>query len=281
MQDPLSDRQIRERVIKLVQVACQSLPKNPMIADIETKFALKVCDELLPPDKDGAYVEQESKIIISNRMTSKERRQFTLYHELVHYLIRLDDDLYSYLHDAYSDSDDFDRTIETLCNIGAAELILPREGVRDLIEKKGFSLGLLAELCELGLVSGPAALIQLVECAPNKCYGVVCEYGPLLSTMEADQLAFVDQEQTNALYIIYATWSPTVQYPIARFTRIAKDHLLFAAVSSQGIVKGRARIPFRSGTNWQVSCEARLFRGNIYGLFHVTAPPSTQQPRLF
>lgn len=281
MQEHLSDRQLRERVIKLVQDACHMWPKNPTIADIESKFMLKVREGILPIDKDGVYVEQDAKIIINNRITSRERRQFTLYHELIHHLIRLDDDLYSYLHDAYSDSDNFDRTLEIICNIGAAELILPREEVRNLIEEKGFSLGLLPELCNSNPVSGPAALIQLVECAPNKCYGIVCENGPLSSSIGSDQLAFVDRQHTDALYIIYATWSPTVQYPVARFTRIAKDHLLSTALSSQDIIKGHARIPFRSSTNWQVPCEVCSFRSNIYGLFHVTAAPSAQQPRLF
>jgi len=281
VQNHLSDRQIRERVIMLVQGACHGLPKNPAISDIESHFGLHVRHESLPVDKDGAYIEADSKIIVNNRIKSKERRQFTLYHELVHYLIRLDDDLYSYLHDAYSDSDDFDRTIETLCNIGAAELIIPRQDVRDLIEKKGFSLGILAQICELGPISGPSALIQLVECAPNKCYGVVCENGPLTSSINVNQAAFVDPEPASGLYIIYAAWSPSVQYLLARFTRIAKDHLLFRALSSPGIVKGIARIPFRSGANWQVPCEVCLFRDNIYGLFHITAPPNTQQPKLF
>lgn len=277
----LSDRQIRERVINLVHVACHQLPRNPTASHIESQFSLQVYDASLPADKDGAYVEQESKIIINNRITSTERRQFTIYHELVHHLIRLDDDLYSYLHDAYSDSDDFERTIETICNIGAAELILPRDDVRNLVEKSGFSLGLLPELCHSGTVSGPAALIQLVECAPNQCYGIICENGIVPSAGYNDQPSFIDQEQTKTLYILYATWSPAVKYPIARFTRIPKDHLLATGTSGQSIVKGIARIPFRSGTNWQTPCEVCSFRNNIYGLFHVTAPPNPEQPRLF
>jgi hypothetical protein len=281
VQTLLSDRQLREQVIQLVQTARQKLPRNPTVSDIENSFHLRVCEEDLPLIKDGAYVEQESKILINKLIKSKERRQFTLYHELVHYLIRLDDDLYSYLHDAYPKPDDFDRTIELVCNIGSAELILPREDVRSLISQKGFSLGLLLDLCQLGPVSGPAALIQLVECAPNRCYGIVCEHGSPPALTEVHQDTFIDQQQTVALYIIYATWSPTVQHPIARFTRISKDHLLSIGASSQEVIKGSARIPFRSGRNWQVPCEVCSFRDNTYGLFHVSPPPDLKQPRLF
>jgi len=276
----VSDRQLREQVIKLVQTACQKLPRYPSISDIESFFPLQVHEDNLPANKDGAYIEQESKIVINKLVTSEERRQFTLYHELVHYLIRLDNDLYSYLHDAYPKTTDFDRTIELVCNIGAAELILPRENVRSLIDQKGFSLSLLLDLCQLRPVSGPAALIQLVQYAPNRCYGVICEHGILPISANANQKAFVDQSPTDTLYILYAIWSPSSQYPIARFTRISKDHILFMNLSNQTIIKGKDRIPFRSGKNWQVPCEVCFFRNNVYGLFHATPPPNVQQPRL-
>ena len=275
-----SDRQLREQVIKLVQTACQKLPRNPSISDIESCFPIRVHEDNLPLDKDGAYIEQESKIVINKLVTSEERRQFTLYHELVHYMIRMDIDLYSYLHDAYPKTTDFDSTIELVCNIGAAELILPRENVRSLIDQKGFSLSLLLDLCQLGPVSGPAALIQLVECAPNQCYGIVCEHGILPILANSNQKTFVDQSPTNTLYILYAIWSPTVRYPIARFTQISRDHILSRNASDQTISKGKDRIPFRSGKNWQVPCEVCSFRNNIYGLFHVTPSPDVQQPRL-
>jgi hypothetical protein len=280
MQALLSDRQLREQVIKLTQTACQKLPRYPSISDIENCFSLKVVEGDLPIDKDGAYIEQESKIILNKLVTSDERRQFTLYHEVVHYLIRLDDDLYSYLHDAYPIATDFNRIVELLCNIGAAEIILPREYVRSLIDQRGFSLKLLLDLCQLNSVSGPAALIQLVQCAPNHCYGVICERGVIPTPENSNQEAFVHSSPTSAMYVLYAVWSPSAQYSIARFTRIPNDHILFRSSTNQMVIRGKDRIPFRSGKIWQVPCEICFFRNNIYGLFHAAPPPNVQQPRL-
>lgn len=280
MQTLLSDRQLRDEVIRLVETACQKLPRNPSISNIEDCFSLKIVDGDLPIDKDGAYIEQEAKIIINKLVTSEERRQFTLCHEVVHYLIRLDDNLYSYLHDAYPKTTDFERTVELICNIGAAEMILPKEIVRSLIGQKGFSLNLLLDLCQLDLVSGPAAFIQMVQYAPNQCYGVICERGILPIPENLDQNTFVHQTPTSALYVLYAVWSPSAQYSIARFTRIPNDHILFRILANQVVIKGKDRIPFRSRSNWQVPCEILFFRNNVYGLFHATPPPSVQQPRL-
>lgn len=276
-----SDSQLRERVINLVQKSRESLPDSPSGSDIEKRYQLVVQEEILPHDKEGAYLEQESKIIINKLITSVERRLFTLYHELVHHLIRLDDDLYSYLHDAYPKTSDFDRVIELVCNIGAAELILPREIVRNVIDQKGVSLNLLHELCGYRMVSGPAALIQLVQNAPNQCYGVVCEMGNSKATEDSNQQAYIPNTFSNVLYILYAIWSPSVQYSLSRYTIIPSTHMLSKEANSQKLVKGFDRIPFRSGKEWQVPCEVVAFRNKVYGLFHVTQPPNAQQPRLF
>ena len=141
-----SDRQLCEKVIALAKNAGERLPDNATVTDIEQCFRLQVCEEPLPLDKDGAFVEGEAKIIVNSNVTSVERRNFTFFHELTHHLVREDDDLYSYLHDAYVDPEAFDKTIEFLCNIGAAEMLLPRDQVRELIEHQGFSLKRVLEL---------------------------------------------------------------------------------------------------------------------------------------
>jgi Zn-dependent peptidase ImmA (M78 family) len=277
----LSDRQLRERVIELVQSTQKHIPDNSSIADIANSFSLQVCEDRLPMDKDGAYIENESKIIINNLVTSEERRLFTFYHEIVHYLIREDEDLYSYLHDAYKGSENFDKTIELICNIGAAEFILPQANVREFIEKKGFSLELVPQLCQQGCVSGPAAMIQLIQCASHHCYGIICEFGipPIIGNNY--QFLCLSPMQSSSLYILYAMWSPSAKYTIARFTTIPKDHFLAQPFSKEELIRGTDRIPFRSGADWSVPCQAIHFRNNVYGLFNVEPPLSNQQPRLF
>ena len=277
----LSERKLREQVISLVEHARQRLPNNFSIVDIEHCFGLQKVDEALPLGIDGVYIEGESKIIINKEITSQERQQFTLYHELVHHLIRKDADLYSYLHDTYNKNDNFDKTIELICNIGAAEFILPHDNVHELLNAEGFSLRLVPLLCQKRRVSGPAALIQLINCAPNPCYGVICEYG--LSPIQTHhyQQTFSHKGPIHNLFILYAMWSLSAKYPLARWTTIPKEHLITLAHLEKRFVKGEDKIPFRSGRDWRVPCEAIFFRNNVYGLFNVTAPPDPQQPKLF
>jgi len=277
----IPDHQLREQVIKLAQPISTSLSGKESLSDIANRFSLNIREGVLPEDKDGAYLEDENTIILNSSVTSDERKTFSFYHELVHHLLRENDDIYSYLHEAYVNSRHFDNTIELLCNIGAAELLLPRDKVRNLIDKNGFSIELVQIICRQGCVSGPAAIIQLIQCAPNRCYGVVCEFGMPPYSVSEIQNSFLPQKKSNKLYILYSMWSPSAKYPIARFTTIPGDHLLMQALIEQNFIKGKDRIPFRSGTNWQVPCEAIFFRGKVYGLFNVTPPPNRQQMKLF
>jgi hypothetical protein len=277
----LSDHQLREQAIKLVQPLSTSLSGEESFPDIANRFGLNIQEGILPEDKDGAYLEDEKTIVLNSSVTSEERKSFSFYHELVHHLLRENDDFYSYLHEAYVNTRDFDNTIELLCNIGAAEIILPRSKVRSLIDSNEFSIKLVQKICDQGCVSGPAALIQLIQCAPNRCYGVVCEFGMPPYSDSKIQNSFLPQKLSNKLYILYSMWSPSAKYAIARFTTIPGEHLLMQTMAEQNFIKGKDKIPFRSGTKWQVPCEAIFFRGKVYGLFNVTPPPNRQQMRLF
>ena len=277
----LSDHKLRERVITIAQQARDQLPPSPSPVDIQQIFKLQICFNHLPVDNDGVFIENERKIIINRNVSSEERRRFTLYHELIHHLIREDADLYSYLHDAYEDTKVFNKMIENICNIGAAELILPRDRVRELIKKEGLSLNLIPQLCQQDCVSGPAAMIQLVQCASNHCYGVACEFGISPIKINHDQKSLFHTTKSGNLFILYATGSPSAKYSISRWTLIQHDHILAEAAVKQVVIKGQNRIPFRSGKDWIVSCEALRFRNSVYGLFNVTPPTNSQQLPLF
>lgn len=281
LQSFLSDHQLRERVIILVQQARNQLPPSPSHVDIQQIFKIQIHFDRLPVDKDGVYIENDRKIVINRDVSSEERRRFTLYHELVHHLIREEADLYSYLHDTYEDTKVFDKTIENICNIGAAEIILPRDQVRELINREGFSLNLVPQICQQGCVSGPAAIIQLVQCAPNQCYGVVCEFGISPIKNNHDQKSLFHTNESGNLFILYAIWSPSTKYPLSRWTLIPHNHILAEAADKMEFIKGIDRIPFRSGTEWFVPCQALKFRNSVYGLFYVTPPTNSQQLPLF
>lgn len=260
MTSGLSERALRNAVVALAKQAKATYTSAVTPDELAKALDLKVKVGYLPDTKDGAYSEDDRTIIINAKITSVERQNFTCNHEIVHYLIRESRDLYSQLNELFPQDDDFERALELLCNIGAAELLLPEESIRELLDVQGFSIKHIQYLCEDRQASAPAAAIQLANCASHQCYIVVCEMGFPQSHNTADQTSFLRSLPSAQLYVLYGCWSPGIKYPLARYTVIPTSHLLHTAYTTQTYVSGEDNIPFKSGTKWRVPCDAMYYR---------------------
>lgn len=282
MSKQVLERQLRERTLGLVRRTRDAFQTQVPLHALLANLRLEIREVELPIGKDGAYIEKSRTILINRKITSSERRTFTIYHEITHHLIRFDDDLYSELHDFFPnpDNDVFERTLESLCNIGAAEFLLPAEYVRDILREKGFSIGHIKFLCELRGASIPAAAIQLAQCAAHHCYIVVCEAGAAQNHSLHTEL-IPSTHRGSQLYILYAASSPSAKYSISRYTVIRKSHIIHDAHDKEITVTGLDNIPFKSGTSWKVPCEAMFYRAKTIAVFNVTEPISSAQPNLF
>ncbi len=118
----------------------------------------------LPDGKFGAFVPEKNHILIDQESPPK-RARFTLAHEVMHYLIQNDDDALSELHEQY-EGNKLETELENLCNLGAAEMLLPSNVVDAALEKKGQHPKLIPELAELHQVSEEVVIIALAERGP-------------------------------------------------------------------------------------------------------------------
>lgn len=243
-------------------------------------LGIEIDDQELGVGREGAAFA--SNIVISPTIRVKARQRFTLYHEIVHHLIRRNDRLYSILHDQYSSDEDLERIIERLCNAGAAEFILPQSRVVSAIEKEGFSVGLVKTLSRPDEVSLTAACVQLALCARHKCIAVICKMGSLLE--ENNPKLFNDNTPKKAvLQVDTAISSPKTDYRIARRTVIPQGHLFYEvynAVNEGRVVHGKDCIPFRNSLKREVECEAIRIGMQVFGFFHLEHPPAKSGPQL-
>lgn len=237
----------------------------------------------LPAGKDGSYLKDERKIVLSTSVTTPERINFSFCHEIMHARIEDDDDLLSDFADAYRRSDE--EAMERLCNVGAAELLMPAENVRQIMVERGFSTILIPELCERFGALSIAIAFQMVNCASHDCYLVIAENQMVQLTAAHNQTPMpnikpinVSQEQ---LVIIYSGAASAAKYSIKRNQTIPVNHLLCMALRSNEPVQGDARLPFASGNGWDVPCEALYFRRKVFAFFNRTQPMSNLQMPLF
>lgn len=267
-------------VIRMVQDTikeyCSTEKAN--FEEICTGLRLDVREVPLSHGIDGMY--KENRILINSEIRSAERRRFTQFHELMHYLFDVDGELISDLHElTFSNDDELNRQIEIYCNIGAAEFLMPRENLRKLYEERGFNVELILYAADYFKSSTIAATIQLAQVAPNQCITAICELASNNTTPSQINL-FHQKYRSNKkqrLHVVYSALSPTAKYPLAKSTVIPIDHMIHDAFLQDNPVEGKSYVPFRSGKKMPCYCEALADGDRIYTLFHLTPPPNPDQ----
>ncbi|MEC1894535.1 ImmA/IrrE family metallo-endopeptidase [Cytobacillus firmus] len=173
---------------------------------------------------DGVFDEERRVILINDNVKLDQRKRFTLYHEICHYLLRNDDEFFSDLNDLYEDDDEFRKVEERLCDIGAIEFAAPKENVKTLINEHGFSIHLLFELENKYNLSKQSAMWRLAECAPHPCILAICRVDfdifPLIKLVPKEMK--VESAWTSE-------WTP---YKLRKETPIPDDHPIWATYNS-------------------------------------------------
>jgi hypothetical protein len=197
------------------------------------------------------------------------RAEFTIYHEITHYLIDEDGEIIEHFTELLRNDDRaYKREIERCCHKGAAEFLMPRKRVVETIGAEGFSVGLVGLIAERHGASLIASALQLAHCAPLECYVVLCSYGPLPG----------GRSPHSCLYVDYAGASPTRAYPLARFSPVRGNHVLSHAHEDHGPTQGETYVPFPSGNYMPCYCEAAPVGPFVAGIlsFGKSAAPQGQ-----
>ena len=259
----------------------KSLPFNQICAVL----GLDVKEGRLPPKVDG--ILQGRTILINSRIQNKERKQFTRFHEITHHLINEDEESIAMLHEMpWSRDDEYEIQLERLCNIGAAEFLMPREKFTKLYKAKGFNVELIPFAANYFESSAIATTIQLAQVAPNSCITAICEYGLISNETAQSQCPLFDEENRTPkpkLHVVYSALSLATKYWLARGTNIPDDHLVHQAFLEGQPLEGQSYVPFRSGNQMPCYCETLpdKDRNRVYVLFHLTPPPNPAQLDLF
>ena len=279
---------INARVIKLVRntVRKYSSSEIPDFDEICAGLGL-VVKEAGSAVNDGMTIKRRTiqrTIVINSRIQSQERKQFTRFHEVMHYLIDRDDELISMLHEAtWGQDGEYDRQIERLCNIGAAEFLMPREKFIELYKDKGFNVELIPFAASRFGSSAIATTIQLAQVAPHSCIAAICEYGLIPNGRSPDQSRFFDERDSTLekkLYAIYSASSESMKYSLARYAIIPNDHLIHQAFLEGQPLKGESYFPFRTGKRPRCFCETLPDKGRVYVVLHWDPPPSRNPGQL-
>ena len=277
---------MKRHVIKLVRDVVNKYASTtiPTFDEICAGLGLNVVEDLLPNGKEGMYAEKT--IFIDSRMQYEERKRFTQFHEVTHFLLEKDGDLISELHEyTYSQVDGYKRQLEYLCNIGAAEFLMPSKEFATLYESTELNVQLILFAADYFKSSTIAATIQLAQVAPNKCIAVICEDGLIPNDAVSSQNSLFTTENRSKnkpkLHVVYSASSPAASDRwLSKYTVIPDDHIINQAFLQSKTLEGESDIPFPSWKE-RCTCQALPNNGRVYALFHLTSPPSPDQMLIF
>lgn len=167
---------LQQRVLQLARqfrAAYAPLTPQRLAAGIGVEVVLAV----LPPGQDGVLDLERRQILIAQDQNPR-RQRFTLAHEVMHYLIRHDDEALSLLHEHFQGTQ-LETQLETLCNLGASELLLPAEALEKALQQQGLRARLIVQLAEQYQVSEEAAVVALSERHRQELLILICGGQPL------------------------------------------------------------------------------------------------------
>lgn len=277
-----SEADLRERVLAMVGCVRSTHGDcgDPML--LARHLGLKVVVSHYDGDQDGFHVE-DVVVLGTQQGQTPERVRFTLYHEICHHLLRQDEELWSELHDCVARDRDFGAVVERLCNLGAAEFLLPRSYIRPILETEGVSVALIERLAGHFKASRLATAIQIVDCATHACILVVAARVEPPSIRHPRMLS-PGNSSPAPLVVERAMPSRKARYTVGRHTPIRRTSIIAAAEAGEErrVLSERDWVPVRSGKKWEVDAEAVRLGTRVYSLFHLESPvpPCAGQLRL-
>ncbi|MGI8856185.1 MAG: ImmA/IrrE family metallo-endopeptidase [Thermomicrobiales bacterium] len=144
----LTPPEIERKIVALVASTRQTynIPSDCMGVEASKRIGLQVQLGSLPLGTDGLLVN-ECTIVINKELSWQPRIEFTIFHEIVHFLLNEDGDLIEFFTDTLRNDDvAYKAAIERCCHQGAAEFLLPQMRVREAIVSEAFSVHLLEKL---------------------------------------------------------------------------------------------------------------------------------------
>ncbi|GHF65643.1 Zn-dependent peptidase ImmA (M78 family) [Deinococcus metalli] len=214
-------------------------------------------------DRDGAY-DPEHRVIMINSSVRPERQRFTLAHEISHALLLGDDDLLSDLHDAF-EGDRLEQVIETLCNTGAAAILIPADLMQDMLQRFGPTGRALGELSRRADVSASTALYTLAENTAEPVIYAVCA----VTRAEREDGTPAASGGPKELTVRASSAAPGVKYSLRPGTPIPAGHPVETALDTRLPITEESFVPFRSGRRMPALVDAFPDRYRVMASFQL------------
>jgi len=267
---PMNERQMKEYVCGLVRkvISEHGLPVRPSWQQVVKALGLPPLKEGELPGIDGTRIKHLRQIIVSSRLTCQERIEFTIFHEVIHILIDDDQEIESELHEHFiGEKDDTQkkRVLESLCQAGAAEFVMPLAVFLPVVQQTNWSVASIKDVAISFTCSPLAAAFHYTLNHPKPCCMLVCEHG---NPSRASHAALFEHAASeDVLFAAYSVCNEHMKYPMPRYSVIPHDHHVHRSWTRKLDGTDKAHGFYKSGKKWPMDCEVACHGGRAYAAF--------------
>lgn len=266
----MNDRQLRTYVVDLVRRAIEDTNLGAGASAINVIAALGLPSPRRVSMQDGAYGYRSGRqICINDRLTCRERIEFTLFHELLHILIDEDGEVISQLldHFYHRSDDERDRVLENLCNMGAAEFMMPASEFSEIMRTGEWRLSAIVAASERFEASVIACGFQFAHHNPDTCIVVICEEGVVRRKEVSATLLEVESAET-CLHVAYTAYHPDEKYQMCRLVPVPSDHPIQHVWINNTSMVAEAPGFFSRPKAWKITCDIVRIGNRVFTAYY-------------
>lgn len=249
---PMSQRELAQHLLEQIDAVRANLPNTTLDALLK-ELNLRRIDAPPPSGGDGLYSQELGAVFLNPSVRVAERRIFTGFHEGTHAIVRRDATIRDELAELCP-SDEAERPIiELLCNIGAAEFLMPRARFVPLLRSQP-SLAECIERAEREFpeASLPALAQQIAHYASPPGMVLICAHAPI------PREGGFERARTHIQYSFVPPVAGTgrVRPRPKRFQVIRDDHPIAGIVDHRRPYDGDTYYPYSTDARIPCWCEA-------------------------
>ena len=211
--------------------------------------ALSEWDAMLVP------VANSPHILLNGAVSNQRRVAFSIAHELAHLIFEGFAEKRYQMRKKPSRDDDStaeERRLERLCNIGAAELLMPRPWFDEELDRMGFCAAAVPALAERFGASLEAAALRMIDSIDNPCaIGFFeFEYPPSIRTLARDGRDGIEQKIAYRVKRVFRSMGFPFIFPEGK--SISDTSAIYRSSLGMGELKGTE--VFHLGRRWERLC---------------------------
>jgi hypothetical protein len=248
----LSEAEMATHLLGLVDGVRARLPTVTLEALFEA-LEVKRIDAAPPTGQEGLYVRELGAVFLNPAIRTLERRVFTGFHEGTHAIVDRDPLLREQLAELCSDDKSERRVVEMLCDIGAAEFLMPREAFVPLVRAHDSPVRCIEAVeRQFPGASLPAIAQQIAHYASPPGLVLVCADAPIPRPGGFERA----RVHVQYAFIRPVSGSARVRPRPKRYQVVKADHPLSSMFQDTARFSGETYYPYATDRRIPCWCEA-------------------------